>query len=152
MRPILALDLMLGIIHDSQVVAQDWTTFGHGRNWTSEIQLGERPEFVVEWQQAFGEGRSQIVGREDRIYIASGSDQKVDEAVKITTQIRCVSLKTGDEIWKFESTGDKRPDQENFSGAPYSPQSTPLLLQHPDVEGSSDRVGRNRGSQSFRRI
>ena len=101
--------------------------YGHAANWSSNTKLRSMALHpIVKWNHKIGEGRSQVVGGGERIYITVGSSEKrkSDKTATISQTIFCLNAKTGEEIWQYVSSGIMDPDQETFGGAKATPRST----------------------------
>ena len=107
---------------------ENTNSFGQLRNYQADIASGPVANFELQWQKEVGEGRSQIVGDKEFVFVASGYDGKESDQVSIHTSIRCYRAENGEQIWEWKEKSIRHKKQENFSGAPCSPQSTPLLL------------------------
>lgn len=114
---------------DSEPDQNAWTQFGPARDWKIEHTVATESKLIQCWKRDVGEGQSQIVGRGDRIIVASGSDEKMaDGSRKLITSFSAHSLAGGDQLWKFEVESRMLDDQETFGGNRPRPQATPLLV------------------------
>ncbi|GAB5401777.1 MAG: hypothetical protein Aurels2KO_00080 [Aureliella sp.] len=126
---------------DASEQPADWEQFGHSRGWIAAGEIATDDQFVEWWEQEVGEGQSQVVGSEERIYVASGYDQQTADPADagqvpnkkqpriITTTFAAYDTGVGRELWKFEAKSEMLPEQQTFGGNRPTPQATPLLIQ-----------------------
>lgn len=111
--------------------ASDWSQFGTAVNWHVSERLPAK-RLGVAWQVTSGEGRSQIVGGGDAIYVATGRVAAPDNAAdSVPQQITTVTRRdasTGRVVWEHTHATATIAAQQTFSGDPPSPQATPALL------------------------
>ncbi|MFN3190563.1 MAG: PQQ-binding-like beta-propeller repeat protein [Aureliella sp.] len=120
-------------------VANDsWPEYGSSRQWSStlspagELTTGNLPAPRLEWTINVGEGRAQIIGDSEKIFIASASKGNTTSAKSgssIRNWIRCLETSTGKERWQIELESHlHRKEQETFGNQSACPQATPLLI------------------------
>ncbi|MFK7765983.1 MAG: PQQ-binding-like beta-propeller repeat protein [Mariniblastus sp.] len=104
--------------------------FGHMHNWSQENSLDTdtlTPSIV--WEVEIGEGRSQVVGDDERVFVATGSSKKTEAGqASISQTVYCLDAKTGEEVWQHVSRGVMDESQETFGGAQATPQASPALV------------------------
>ena len=106
---------------------KNWTQYGHGNNWQSELQLDTDSAMTIAWNVKIGESRSQAVGIDDVIYVATGSAEKDGDKKRLTTRIVALNTLNGEEKWAHELTSTMFDEQETFGGATPAPQATPTI-------------------------
>ena len=84
--------------------------------------------FSAAWNIEIGEGRSQVVGAGNEIYVTTGSSERKEGKNQLTTRIVAINLRSGEEIWSQTQSSTMCDDQESFGGAQAAPQSTPAIV------------------------
>lgn len=127
--------LLFGLVASvvSAQTAEDiptWESFGHDRQWSVAANASRFQFLNLEWKQELGEGKSQIVGNDRALIVASGKVVKdaAPEDRMVSTKVMAVSTDTGKQLWEFSRSDPMHADQETFGGNKPSPQATPLLV------------------------
>ncbi|MCR9199887.1 MAG: PQQ-like beta-propeller repeat protein [Planctomycetaceae bacterium] len=105
-----------------------WNQFGGAFNWETDGDLPTDRLGIV-WTQNVGQGRGQVVGGRDAIYVVSGAvtDTTPPENVTIITRRNAA---TGNVVWQHDFSTPIPEDQQTFSGDQPSPQATPAVLNN----------------------
>ena len=74
-----------------------------------------------------GEGRSQVVGIDDQVYVTSGTSEDKDGDVLVSTTTQRIDAATGTPIWTYQTSATMHPSQETFRNANATPQATPAI-------------------------
>ncbi|MEM8733571.1 MAG: PQQ-binding-like beta-propeller repeat protein [Planctomycetota bacterium] len=119
-----------------------WHEYGSSRQWSttsaSSARSGNRTRSPsvsiapqVEWSVPIGEGRAQIVGNKQRVFVTSAKVIKSGEKKTLQNLIQCLDARTGNELWQvgFESKVHAG-EQETFGNQSACPQATPLLIDN----------------------
>jgi outer membrane protein assembly factor BamB len=82
------------------------------------------------WQISIGGGRGQAVGDESTIYVSSGASKTNENGTtEVTTTIIAIDAGSGKTNWEYNfDVATMSDDQETFSEAMATPQSTPLVI------------------------
>ncbi|MEM9413421.1 MAG: PQQ-binding-like beta-propeller repeat protein, partial [Planctomycetota bacterium] len=104
-----------------------WSDFGHARNWQCNLDLSGDPSLSLKWKKKVGEGYSQIVGNQDRIFVASGGRLPGSDS-KIETQLTAYEKDSGKQLWQYVCQSELYGNHQTMGGKQPSPQSTPLLM------------------------
>lgn len=105
-----------------------WPQYGHRVNWRSGVEFPTASSITKAWDIEIGEGRSQVVGQENEIYVTTGfSEDQGDGQSLVTTKTLAIDALTGKQKWSYEQTSSKAEPQQTFGGASISPQATPAI-------------------------
>jgi outer membrane protein assembly factor BamB len=125
--------LTFSVIAHFDLVAQEpesmLTQYGHQTNWQNQPAFDLANGISESWRRTVGEGRSQIVGDEHQIFVAAGGSKKVNGTNRLETSFSRLNPETGEIVWQRKFTSEMDEEQETFSGAQASPQSTPALTK-----------------------
>lgn len=135
MQPLLAA-ILLSSAFSLMALAQSESPanqYSHQVGWRYDFvaaKVSAESSIAPGWTVEVGEGRSQIVVDDDRLFVFAGeSEKRKGKSPLVKTRLLCLDRGTGKEIWKRES--DPKPrlkGQESFSGATLSPRATPTIL------------------------
>ncbi len=129
MNPLkIVLVTIIGLVQGTATASND--QFGHLSNWTYTQPLASDTQFEQVWNADVGHGRSQVIVDGDRVFVMAGEHETRESKPKlIHSRLLCLDLNSGDVLWKRESDpAEMHETQESFSGAPISPQATPMLI------------------------
>lgn len=105
-----------------------WRQFGSAVNWEGSLSVENCSNLKLNWKMDVGEGRCQVVGDEETVFVASGKSAKSEASKKTETKttVTAYEVSTRKQIWSYQIKGIFGPKQQSFGGDPASPQSTPL--------------------------
>ncbi|MEM9944278.1 MAG: PQQ-binding-like beta-propeller repeat protein [Planctomycetota bacterium] len=110
-----------------QLAKDQWPQFGHHSGWQTNLNFRKCSSLRLVWEQSPGEGKSQVVGNLQNVFVTSGTIETRGEVSFAITKVACLSMTDGTIVWTKQFETQTNENQETFGGNKLTPQSTPCI-------------------------